>query len=306
MEYRDQIDRIKVKLKLARKRDSNFELFGASSHKYKLGPPLCEEEVRAFEKKRNITLPSCYRAFITHLGNGGPGKYGGAGPNYGIYPLGTTEPSPDILPDYLSKAAIIYPDLPFEKWKEMKKRVDIDSSNVDELTDDEFIHEYSELFQGMMCIETQGCTYYTMLVVAGEYKGRIVHVDVSLGAPAFDKENNFLDWYEKWLNKVIYKKDELGFDFIINASEDELLDIFAFSREQHYKLACLQGLSNFSHLSRKALNILKESSFDSDNKVSETAINILEQFELPKVEKHNSSFSNIIKAVKKFFSMSPP
>lgn len=300
MEYREQIDRIKVKLQLARKRDSNFEAFGASSHKYKLGPLLCEEEVRAFEKKIDITLPSCYKAFITHLGNGG------AGPHYGIYPLGTTEPSPDILSDYLPKIPIIYPDLSFDKWKEMKKRVDIYCSNVDALTDNEFSHEYSELFQGMMCIEPQGCTYYTMLVVTGEYKGRIVHVDESLGPPAFDKENNFLDWYEEWLNKVIYKKDELGFDFIINASEDELLDIFTFSREQHYKLACLHGLSNFSHLSRKALNILKESSFDSDNEVSKTAKNILEQFQLPKAKKHNSSFSNIIKAAKKLFSLSRP
>src|SRR5262249_20705686 len=43
-------------------------------------------ELRAFEKEHGIRLPEDYRAFLRYAGNGGPG-HGGAGPDYGIYPL---------------------------------------------------------------------------------------------------------------------------------------------------------------------------------------------------------------------------
>ncbi|MFF5081214.1 SMI1/KNR4 family protein [Actinoplanes sp. NPDC000266] len=55
------------------------EHFGAGAHGFRLGPPLPESDVTAFEHDHGVRLPDDYRAFITTVGNGGPGRWGGAG-----------------------------------------------------------------------------------------------------------------------------------------------------------------------------------------------------------------------------------
>src|SRR5688572_19502657 len=69
------------KIEQLRSRDAAFELFGASTHRYKFNPPLQPEQVAAFEASHAVRLPEDYRDFILNVGNGG------AGPCYGIYPL---------------------------------------------------------------------------------------------------------------------------------------------------------------------------------------------------------------------------
>ena len=49
--YQDQLHRIQEKLAQAKAADKDLEVFGASSHKYHLNPPVSEAEVLAFEKK---------------------------------------------------------------------------------------------------------------------------------------------------------------------------------------------------------------------------------------------------------------
>ena len=57
------------------------ESFGESKHGFRLGPPLGEGELAAFEQVHGVSLPAGYRAFLTEIGNGG------AGPYYGLVPL---------------------------------------------------------------------------------------------------------------------------------------------------------------------------------------------------------------------------
>jgi hypothetical protein len=57
-------------------------VFGADGHHFKLASPLSESTVIAFEHHHNVSLPGDYRNFITQISNGG------AGPYYGIFPLG--------------------------------------------------------------------------------------------------------------------------------------------------------------------------------------------------------------------------
>ena len=89
----NQIEKIKIKLHLAKNTDSFFEVFGADSHRYRLDSPIDKAEIEIFIKKYNISLPDGYKTFLTQIGNGGNERKSqvgnsGAGPDYGIYKLG--------------------------------------------------------------------------------------------------------------------------------------------------------------------------------------------------------------------------
>lgn len=87
--YREQIQRVKDKLLVAKKADKKLKVFGANSHKYKIGQPATDFEVFDFENKYSIQLSECYRGFITQVGSGSDTyEKSAAGPFYGIYPLG--------------------------------------------------------------------------------------------------------------------------------------------------------------------------------------------------------------------------
>ena len=74
MELRD----VQEKLAQAKLRDPDLEVFGADYHAYELGPPISLAAVRTFEQQYGITLPEDFVTFITTIGNGGPGDFGGA------------------------------------------------------------------------------------------------------------------------------------------------------------------------------------------------------------------------------------
>ncbi len=78
--------------------DQGLSRFGADSHNYQLDPPASEETIAAFEARCGISLPEGYRDFLLWMGNGG------AGPFYGLYPLGAAEPCQ--LPDYAGGAVL--------------------------------------------------------------------------------------------------------------------------------------------------------------------------------------------------------
>lgn len=65
-------------------------IFGAVGHKFVLNPVLSETEVQAFETMHRISLPADYRRFLTQVGNGG------AGPYYGIFPLGQMDGNDNV------------------------------------------------------------------------------------------------------------------------------------------------------------------------------------------------------------------
>ena len=86
-DHRAQTDRIKEKLERARKSDPELREFGVAEHRYLIGPPAHRRGSTEFENAFEVTLPDCYRAFLTLVGNGSPVADHGLVSPEGIYPL---------------------------------------------------------------------------------------------------------------------------------------------------------------------------------------------------------------------------
>lgn len=203
-DFSEQIQRIKAKLPVAKLKDKNLKVFGSSSHEYKINKPAKISEIEKFENKCNIELPYCYRTFLLEVGNGGNSfMKAGAGPYYGIFPLGVNiDDLVENAEKYLANKCILHPDLNKEEWKELNKNIDAD----EDISDEDFEKERSKIFGGILPITSQGCTYINGIVLNGPFKGRILNLDFDSQRPLFTHEDNFLDWYERWLDEVILGK----------------------------------------------------------------------------------------------------
>lgn len=200
--HQEQIKRIKHKLAQAGKADRKYKVFGAERHKYQLHKAASEAEISHFEERFSISLPACYRSFLLNIGNGGPSFAGSAaGPFYGIYPLGShvNELIPDNVEKYLKNDCLIYPDMSDQYWKTLTEKLD----QADTLSELEYEQEEGKLFGGILPLGSQGCTYLHGLVLQGEHRGKVVNLDIDRQKPGFTFEDNFLDWYERWLDEII-------------------------------------------------------------------------------------------------------
>ncbi|MEC8830956.1 MAG: SMI1/KNR4 family protein [Bacteroidota bacterium] len=201
--FKDQILRIQHKLKLAKEKDINYQVFGAGYHNYEIFPPLTIENVEAFEKAFQIQLPECYKAFVLNVVNGGPSfRHSGTGPSYGIYPLGQS--IDDLIyadvEKYLKYPCVLYPGITEDQWTEL---IDF-MENDEDISDEEFDELNGKLYGGLMPLGSQGCSLIHALVLNGPHKGKVVNMDRGGDAlPSFSKEKNLLDWYEKWLDTII-------------------------------------------------------------------------------------------------------
>ena len=239
MKYTEQIKRIKAKLVKAKEIDKEFKVFGAKSHEYELGKPILEEQLQQLEQKYQISLPECLRSFLLHIGNGG--KYeetSGTAPFYGLYPI---EQCIKESEDRLAFPCLIYPKISQEHWNEITTKL-IDDEDI---SDEEYDREMGKAFGSLLTFGTQGCTYDTAIVLEGEYRGRIVNIDLDLQKPHFAFENNFLDWYERWLDEIIsgeilYKSN--GFSYQMGQNAKELMTIFENAYDKEEKIDALIGL----------------------------------------------------------------
>jgi len=174
--------------KLAKAKGSR--IFGAQGHRFELGPPLDERELVDFERHRGILLPADYRAFVTQIGHDGPGKWGGAGPFWGLLPLRRWDEAlvqntgSDVL-------KVAFPFAP---------GCDYGADWLDELglTDDG-----EEWFPGAIALGHLGCGDLAALVVTGAGRGRVAYVSWSGRAPVYARDPDFLAWYERWLDAAL-------------------------------------------------------------------------------------------------------
>jgi hypothetical protein len=200
-----QIVRIKKKLPKAKHVDKKFLVFGAAAHKYELHPPATISQVEAFEEIHGVQLPDCYRAFVLQVGNGGASyQNSGAGPYYGIYPLGDHL---DTLvygnpKAFLKNVCLLSPKMTDAEWRNLTKALEEDN-----LSDKAYYLEFAKIYGGILPLGSQGCTYVHGLVLNGPHKGKVVNLEMSADQkPSFAPYASFLDWYEHWLDEIISGK----------------------------------------------------------------------------------------------------
>jgi SMI1/KNR4 family protein SUKH-1 len=198
---------------------AKVKIFGAEEHGFKLNPPLSEPEVAAFEAKHSIRLPDGYRHFITQIGNGG------AGPYYGVFPLGHMDHGFDLAP--WNKPGSIVGDLASDfTWREAWN--DLTGYPPDELADEDE-EEYDRqlnafearyfapsLMNGAFPICHMGCALRVWLAVTGQQRGRLWRdgraeqtglspILLKNGSPA-----DFSRWYMEWMQDALLQANGNG------------------------------------------------------------------------------------------------
>ncbi|MCE5229024.1 SMI1/KNR4 family protein [bacterium] len=189
------------------------------SSDFKLRPIASEDEVRAFETKYTVKLPTEYRNFITRCGRGG------AGPGYGLLDfkdleIGSLEKPPNSE-WYLKEAWIGDLSKPFpyvEPWN-MDVPYEVlaqkDSEESDRVVD-QFGEKYWAPLDGAFPVALIGCGYYYWLVTTGPEAGHI-WVDNRaadgglrpLMLPGLERVT-FLSWYQNWIDKAFAAAEEQG------------------------------------------------------------------------------------------------
>jgi len=192
------------------------KIFGVEEHGFKLKPPLSETEVAGFEKRYRINLPADYRQFITEIGNGG------AGPYYGVFPLGYMDDAFDVAPwdkpyRIVGELAAEFPYR--EAWNDLSGRPPDELAQQNE---EEYERELGAFegrifapstMNGAFPICHMGCALRVWLVVTGEQYGRLWRdgraEDTGL-SPILIKDGtpaDFSGWYLEWLREAVSQVD---------------------------------------------------------------------------------------------------
>lgn len=279
MEKLNQIERIKTKLILAKETDTDLKVFGAGSHKYRVGEIVNHEDIVKFENDYAVSLPESYKTFLLHIGNGGV-SYGAscAGPFYGIYPLGknTNELFDETL--YLNANCILYPKMSDEYWESLTQAID-----GEDISDDDYERELGKIFSGILPLGSQGCSYIHGLVLNGAYKGKVVNIDIDMQKPKFTFEATFLDWYERWLDEVISGDLIIDtpswFGYGMGGSSKDLLDNYSSTVESDVKKDCLYAILKKANLDIEILNLIEEQYKTSSGELKEILLQIMTKFD---------------------------
>ncbi|SFE91725.1 SMI1 / KNR4 family (SUKH-1) [Paenibacillus algorifonticola] len=238
-----QLERIKQKLKDAALTDADHQLFGAKSHKYAMNSLLSLDEIRQFEQANGVILPEEFSAFLMNIGNGG------AGPYYGIHPLGKKQV---IDLDRIAEPFPLQAEMTKEQWETEYPWINGECV----ISDEEYEEASAKLFQGLLNIGEQGCTYEMMLVVTGKHRGRVVYIDLDYQKPFVTYEAHFLDWYERWLDEVIAGYVTDWFGMRRGGDDKQLIELYQSTAEERVKIEALDGMFKLKAISQETINFL--------------------------------------------------
>ena len=166
---------IPEKLAFLKQYDNNFQVFGSENHRYLCNPPLEEAEIVSWEQKYQIQLPRTDRGFIKTIGDGG------ASLGCGLYPL-----SKVLENSYLQKPFVLEKDFDHDAYECQMNTCDekrISFEYIENCTYCEyaencliFWNDTENCFryeQGVLRLNSHGCTYYDVLVCKGVGVGKV-------------------------------------------------------------------------------------------------------------------------------------
>jgi hypothetical protein len=194
---------------------AKVDVLGASGHRFLLNSPLKDAHVRVFEWHHNVRLPVDYRHFLTAGGNGG------AGPYYGVFPLGKMDGLYGSLKPWSKEDGVVgVPSRPFlliDEWNDLQEMPSDELRKADEQEYkrrfEQFEKRYfdSSLVDGAIPICHLGSALRIWLIVTGVQAGRLWYdgraeysglkpVRLADGSPA-----TFSSWYSEWLENALHQ-----------------------------------------------------------------------------------------------------
>jgi hypothetical protein len=160
-----------------------------------------------------VRLPSDYRRFLTSIGNGG------AGPYYGVFPLGEMDATFGGLQPWHEKDDFIgvlsEPFLLETEWNDLTGMPPDELLDSDEAEYDRRVEEFEKRYwnasitNGAMPICHEGCAIRIWLVVTGSQAGRLwrdgrtEHTGIKPLRLADGNIATFAAWYNEWLDQVL-------------------------------------------------------------------------------------------------------
>ena len=197
-------DKIVEILEKARSADPDYELFGASKHKYRLNPPIGADLVRITEERYGFSIPDEYFRFITEIGDGG------AGPDYGIEPFadivkkGKDHWAEEYQEAYRSSLKNAFAPSPMSA-NEVGNYAIATEAAYEKAPDKYFVYENPNedalcILNGFYVLGTQGCQWDFGIATTGEMRGSVFVTD-NEGAYCLEA-NNFEEFYQNWLDTI--------------------------------------------------------------------------------------------------------
>ena len=200
-EVTNTLGRLRKKLQHLRTLDVSLELFGARSHKYRLGPPLAEAQMQDYEQLHGVALPHEYRRFLMEAG------HGGAGPCDGLFTLDSWDPESinrfaGDLGEPFPWTSSFYP----HEWVR-----GLGAGYLEGVEWDENGKFAGMIPPGALYLCHCGCAIRNFLIVFEPCAGEVwrdSQADRKGFFPEVDERGNrlgFLGWYEQWLDRSLQK-----------------------------------------------------------------------------------------------------
>ena len=184
----DNVEHLNNLLHRMREADPDFRIYGAGNHKYRLGPPLTEGELQAFEQQYLVTLPADFRFFLKEVGHGSPirssarfiGVNSGAGPGGGVMPLEEAVISCDLCKPFpLTESVELKPFPGIDRWGD------------------------EEELPGLLEICYHGGADFSYLVVNGPTYGTVWTANIEAHIMNFHPTHpSFGSWYAAWMKEL--------------------------------------------------------------------------------------------------------
>lgn len=204
-----------VRGSIQRLAEMGSKVFGSLGHGFALAEPLSDAAVESFEQRHRIRLPADYRHFMTRIANGG------AGPDYGVFPLGVMDDLAELKPWAEGDGFVGTLSEPFrfqEVWNDTYGMPDFDQLGDQEeeyenqMTAFEVKYWAPTLMNGAFPICHHGCALRYWLVVTGSEAGHVwfdQRADYKGLSPVLLKDGSratFSAWYSEWLEEALSRE----------------------------------------------------------------------------------------------------